>query len=198
MESFLLLGICFFNKKYVHLLYNKKNKIMLEEKLKKIDEYFISFNKKDEYKGLEVVFPVNWELTKFKELDDGKLIETHSQGDGRVIFIGNENVSFVELVDFVDLIAITNRENEAKELLLNSKIKELKEIFKDRDLSELEGMGFLFANKRFEVPNDDVDTTCDDMETPVKKEHNVVAENNKHSKNKKTTESMNNKNKVNK
>lgn len=156
---------------------------MLEEKLKKIDEYFISFNKKDEYKGLEVVFPVNWELTKFKELDDGKLIETHSQGDGRVIFIGNENVSFVELVDFVDLIAITNRENEAKELLLNSKIKELKEIFKDRDLSELEGMGFLFASKPLEVTNENIDTTSENVEIPTKKNNNMITESNKQSKN---------------
>ena len=64
---------------------------MLEEKLKKIDEYFISLSKKGDYNGLEVSFPTNWEIKEFEDLEGDKLIETHLQGDGSVIFIGNEN-----------------------------------------------------------------------------------------------------------
>ena len=118
---------------------------MLEEKLKKIDEYFISLSKKGDYNGLEVSFPANWEIKEFEDLEGDKLIETHLQGDGSVIFIGNENVSLIELVEFVDLTAITNRENETKELLLDNKIKELREIFKVKRLSELENIKFIFA-----------------------------------------------------
>lgn len=117
---------------------------MLEEKLKKIDEYFISLSKKGDYNGLEVSFPNYWEIKEFEDLDADKLIETHLQGDGSVIFIGNENVSLIELVEFVDSTAITNRENEAKELLLDNKIKELREIFKTKRLSELENIKFVF------------------------------------------------------
>lgn len=125
---------------------------MLEEKLKKIDGYFISLSKKGDYNGLEVSFPANWEIKEFEDLEGDKLIETHLQGDGSVIFIGNENVSLIELVEFVDLTAITNRENETKELLLDNKIKELREIFKTKRLSELENIKFIFATT-------DVDTS---------------------------------------
>ncbi len=134
---------------------------MLEEKLKKIDEYFISFNKKDDYKGLEVSFPTNWEIKNFEDLDSDKLIESHHQSNGRIIFIGNENVSFVELVEFVELTAITNRENETKDLLLNNKIKELKEIFKTKRLSELESIKFVFTGAVSNEPYKTTDITTE-------------------------------------
>lgn len=123
---------------------------MLQDEILSISEYFRGIEYFNEALIVKVIFPQRWQVYPSKEGN----IKPAQGGDtqGEYYYYGNMNA--VSLDDIFSLIKETitaNKDAELKIHLLNSKIDELKELFKAKSYEELLTLRFAFDEKKKEA-----------------------------------------------
>lgn len=120
---------------------------MLQDEILKLGEYFQSI----EYFGkaliVKVKFPPKWSVFPS---DDNEIKPANGDVEGLYFYYGNSE-NGVKLEDIFELINKTIAMNKSvvmKVELLKSKIAELKELFADSSLEELQNLKFVFEKPK--------------------------------------------------
>tara|TARA_R110002153_G_C13330512_1_gene497968 strand:- start:6982 stop:7509 length:528 start_codon:yes stop_codon:yes gene_type:complete len=115
---------------------------MIQEKLNKLKPYFKGLKVADNYRIVEFNLKDTWlvEEDKFIELQQKPIKESSS-----ILYsmFYSDKKSFDDIIDFVyEKVIKHNLELEQKEELLRAKVEELKRVFEDKSLNELNGLKF--------------------------------------------------------
>lgn len=113
---------------------------MITEKILKIDPYFKELKSADGFKCVSVKFPNDWVFEPSDRVNCAFLEKT-----GLIIFHNKEeDVSYDEIVDYINFTIIKNQEAQEKNVMLNEAIKNLSFMFSQKNLNELKKMDFSF------------------------------------------------------
>lgn len=120
--------------------------MMIQEKLNKLKPYFKGLKVADNYRIVEFNLKSTWlvEEDKFIELQQKPIKESSS-----ILYsmFYSDKKSFDDIIDFVyERVIKHNLELEQKEELLRAKVEELKRVFEDKSLNELNGLKFTTEN----------------------------------------------------
>lgn len=123
--------------------------------LKKIGPYFSQLRKLEGYLVFDVIFPNTWKLPK-RFVQEDKFLNNGETEDGMLSlsFVSDFTEEGVNLI-YQNLIGIINfnLEREAKDKLLDEKIKELKSLFDSQKLDNLKDLKF-DINQEKEIVNE--------------------------------------------
>jgi hypothetical protein len=118
---------------------------MLQDEILKIGEYFNSIEHYGDGLIVKVTFPQKW-ITY--PSDDGKVRVTEK--DGSIFYFGNINDG-VKLEDIFALINNTIETNKSVALkiqMLKERVEELKQLFNDLPISDLENLKFVIEKPK--------------------------------------------------
>lgn len=134
----------------------------IQKRFNELSPYLKGLKSADKYRMVEVNLKSTWKfiqndeiLFQVKEIE-GKNFNYH--------LFYSETLSFDEILDWVqDYVIKTNLEMEQKQKLLKSKVDELKRIFEDKSLDELNSLQFiteddLLINTGLNVNNNENDS----------------------------------------
>ena len=102
--------------------------------------YLISVRKLKTYLSFDIEFPENWKLPK-KYVNEERVVENGKQKEGvrNFSFVSEFNETSVdELISNIKSIIHYNKEREEKEKLFENKVNELKKIFENQNLQNLQ------------------------------------------------------------
>lgn len=112
--------------------------------LKKIGPYFSQLRKLEDYLVFDVIFPNTWKLPK-RFVQEDKFLNNGETEDGMLSlsFVSDFTEEAVTLI-YQNITGIVNfnLEREAKDRLLEEKIKELKSLFDSQKLDSLKDLKF--------------------------------------------------------
>ena len=125
--------------------------------LKDIFQYLVSVRKLKNYLSVDIEFPTNWKIPK-RFVEEDKIMENERVNDNKRFF------SFVSEFDELTLdrtinnikkIISYNKEIELKEKLLKQKIDELKKIFENKNLENLQNLKFELLEEKLNDGEED-------------------------------------------
>ena len=125
--------------------------------LKDIFQYLVSVRKLKNYLSVDIEFPTNWKIPK-RFVEEDKIMENERVNDNKRFF------SFVSEFDELTLdrtinnikkIVSYNKEIELKEKLLKQKIDELKKIFENKNLENLQNLKFELLDEKLNDGEED-------------------------------------------
>lgn len=138
---------------------------MLEKKIEQLGAYFDGMFRIDNTRvGVRVVIPDEWKSYD-KKTDNYMIInyKINDNGINKILFVGNNNSSFEDVIDFVFEVITNNLENEKKKKLFNIKYLELAKIFDSNRLAKLENLIFKFEKNK-KIKNNTEITEVDSLE----------------------------------
>ena len=121
----------------------------INERIKKIGQYFAVFNVHEGNVCIGVSFPEKWTLFDIETICEEFDIEIQSK-DGITFFVGDVANGFEHVFDAVDFIIEQNRALEEKTGLLLAKVEELKKLFETQSLDNLKRLRFTFEDEVIE------------------------------------------------
>jgi len=115
---------------------------MIQERINKLKPYFKGLKVADNYRVVEFNLKDNWLVE-----DDGTIElqqkKIHEKDNTLYSMFYSDKKSFDEIIDFVEEKVINhNLELEEKERLLRMKVEELKRVFENKNLDELNSLKF--------------------------------------------------------
>jgi len=115
---------------------------MIQERINKLKPYFKGLKVADNYRVVEFNLKDNWLIE-----DDGTIEvqqkKIHEKDNTLYSMFYSDKKSFDEIIDFVEEKVIShNLELEEKERLLRMKVEELKRVFENKNLDELNSLKF--------------------------------------------------------
>ena len=116
----------------------------INERIKNLGEYFVTFNVNEGIAYVLVNFPPKWTLFDAKAIGDEYGINITPREKG-VFFLCDAEQGFDCLFDAIDFIIENNLSLEEKTNLLKQKIQELSEIFEREPLDKLKKLQFVFS-----------------------------------------------------
>ena len=125
--------------------------------LKDIFQYLVSVRKLKNYLSVDIEFPTNWKIPK-RFVEEDKIMENERVNDNKRFF------SFVSEFDELTLdrtinnikkIVSYNKEIELKEKLLKQKIDELKKLFENKNLENLQNLKFELLDEKLNDGEED-------------------------------------------
>jgi hypothetical protein len=122
--------------------------------------YLISVRKLKTYLSFDIEFPENWKLPK-KYVNEERVVENGKQKEGvrNFSFVSEFNETSVdELISNIKSIIHYNKEREEKEKLFENKVNELKKIFENQNLQNLQELKFDITSR---ITLDDEEETTD-------------------------------------
>lgn len=124
---------------------------MIQEKINKLKPYFKGLKVADNYRIVEFTLKDSWlveEVTSI-ELQQKKINE---KDNTLYSMFYSDKKSFDEIIAFVEERVINhNLELEEKERLLRMKVEELKRVFEDKDLEELNSLKFTTSDQSLKL-----------------------------------------------
>lgn len=128
--------------------------------LKDIFQFLVSVRKLKKYLTIDIEFPTHWKIPK-KFVQEDKIIENDKVKEGFRFFsfvceFDEENLNLV--VNNIKSIISYNKEIEMKERLLKQKIDELKKIFENENIENLQSLKFDILEEKFDDGEEVVDT----------------------------------------
>jgi hypothetical protein len=120
----------------------------LYTKLEEIFPYLISIRKLENYVSIDIEIPETWKLIK-KYVDEKSVLEQKSNKPGHRWFSFTSEFNEISLNNlFKNLLGLIkyNKEREEKERLFEEKVKELKNFFEQKNLSDLKELEFNIKN----------------------------------------------------
>lgn len=130
------------------------------KELKDIFQFLVSVRKLKKYLTIDIEFPTHWKIPK-RFVQEDKIIENDKVNEGFRFF------SFVSEFDEKNLNAVVsniksiisyNKEIEMKERLLKQKIDELKKIFENENIENLQSLKFDILEEKLDDGEEIVDT----------------------------------------
>jgi len=125
--------------------------------LKDIFNYLVSVRKLKTYLSIDIEFPSTWKIPK-RFVHEDKLVENQRVSDTKRFFsfvseFDEENLN--STVDNIKKIISYNQEIELKERLLKQKIDELKKIFENKKLENLQTLKFEILEEKLNDGEED-------------------------------------------
>ncbi len=127
------------------------------KELKDIFHYLVSVRKLKTYLSVDIEFPNQWKIPK-RFIEEDKIMENQKKSESKRFF------SFVSEFDETNLdrtiqnikkIVLYNKEIELKEKLLKQKIEELKKIFENKNLENLQNLKFELIEEKLNDGEED-------------------------------------------
>lgn len=116
---------------------------MLEEKIKQIESRFqFSMSSVSGVKTVSVGFPNNWVI----EIPEDNEVQCYPENG--IFNFWSENSDYSNIIDVVLEVLQYNLELQEKEVLFNEKYIELVSLFKEKNLSTLKTLSFVFGEKK--------------------------------------------------
>ena len=138
----------------------------MQDRIIKINEYFVAFNIAEGISYIKVRFPNKWEIPNGEVLLENFNVKIATEPNGEIYFF-SELLNGTDVVfDAVDFVVDFNKDLEAKTLLFSEKINELKELFSTRTLSELQHLEIIIKSP---IPFTIKDETTKDDKSKNKK-----------------------------
>lgn len=138
----------------------------MQDRIIKINEYFVAFNIAEGISYIKVRFPNKWEIPNGEVLLENFNVKIATEANGEIYFF-SELINGTDVVfDAVDFVVDFNKDLEAKTLLFSEKINELKELFSTRTLSELQHLEIIIKSP---IPFTIKDETTKDEKSKNKK-----------------------------
>jgi len=122
---------------------------MIQELFKELDPYLKGLKVAENYNIVEVLLKKTWGYED--SLSTGIIFNHTKEHSNKNYYHGafySENKSFDEILEVVKLVVEKNLEEEEKQLLLTTKVEELKKMFQDTSLTDLKDLSFIY-NKNF-------------------------------------------------
>lgn len=132
----------------------------IQEKLDSLQPYVNGIRYIQGMRIVDSIFNHDWIIPESEII--GKELVDKTQ-NYYMFFCDNEDISFDDLLDYVENIIKVNIEREQKNILLKSKFKELQELFKVTPLEDLEKLEFNLnrKNKSISIDGDEMDISMD-------------------------------------
>ena len=111
---------------------------------KDIFEYLVSVRKLKNYLSIDIEFPLTWKIPK-RFVQEDKIVENQRVNESTRFFSFVSEFNEIVLnttVENIKNIISYNKELELKEKLLKQKIEELKKIFENKNLENLQTLKF--------------------------------------------------------
>lgn len=115
---------------------------MIQERLNLLKPYFKGLKVAENYRIVEFNLKRGWEVP---ENDNIQLQQKEVKDNGTMLYnmFYSDKKTFDQIIDFVEEEVIKhNLEIEEKEALLRAKVEELKRVFEDKSLTELNNLKF--------------------------------------------------------
>jgi len=148
---------------------------MIQERIDKLKPYFKGLKVADNYRIVEFNLKNTWVI---EESDDIELQQKKIKESDNVLYsmFYSEKISFDDILDYVENGVIRyNLDLEEKEQLLMMKVEELKRVFEDKDLDELNSLKFTTSDPTIKLGKKKKPTTPSQMikegENPTKPEY---------------------------
>lgn len=115
---------------------------MIGERLDKLKPYFKGLKVTDNYNIVEVVIKKSWVFEENEDiLSQNKVMKENSNILYYMFY--SDTKTFDDILDYIEEFVINhNLEIEEKENLLRAKVEELKRVFEDKSLEELNSLKF--------------------------------------------------------
>jgi hypothetical protein len=116
---------------------------MIQKKIDRLKPYFKGLKLAENYKIVEVNLKRSWVIPEYEGVEvQQKEIKENSSYLYNMFY--SDNKSFDDILEYVEVEVINhNLEIEEKEDLLRAKVEELKRVFEDKSLDELNGLKFI-------------------------------------------------------
>ncbi len=125
--------------------------MIIQEKLNNLKPYFKGLKVADNYRIVEFNLKSSWLIQENSFIE---LQQKPTKESGNVLYsmFYSDKKSFDEIIDFVEEKVINhNLELEEKERLLRAKVEELKRVFEDKDLDELNSLKFTTSDQSLKL-----------------------------------------------
>jgi hypothetical protein len=116
---------------------------MIQKRLDKLKPYFKGIKVAENYRIVEIILKKSWVIPENGEIEVQQK-QNGTEGHGMIYnMFYSDNKSFDDILNYVENDVINhNLEIEEKESLLRAKVEELKRVFEDKSLDELNGLKF--------------------------------------------------------
>lgn len=124
---------------------------------KDIFHYLVSVRKLKTYLSIDIEFPTQWKIPK-RFVDEDKIMENQKMSENKRFFSFVSEFNETNLdrtIDNIKKIVAYNKEIELKEKLLKQKIEELKKIFENKDLENLQNLKFELLEEKLNDGEED-------------------------------------------
>lgn len=143
---------------------------MLEKKIEELGQYFDGmFRVNEKQNAVRIIAPSTWKIypkktetysiTPFYDKENGT-------NNGKILFVGSENVSLSDIMDYVKEVMLNNIEIEAKKELFTKRIKELGELFDNNTLEYAKNIVFKYEKpkkiKKLKIEELNIEQTSSD------------------------------------
>lgn len=118
----------------------------INERIKSINQYLITFNIQEGVACLVAKFPEKWTLFDAKTIGDEFNIVIEERNDG-VFFVCDITEGFDGIFNAIDFIIEQNKDLEMKSELLREKVTQLKTLFEQEPLERLKTLMFVFPDE---------------------------------------------------
>lgn len=119
----------------------------INERIKSISQYLLTFNIQEGVACLVAKFPEKWTLFDAKTIGDEFNIVIEERQDG-VFFVCSIADGFDGIFNAIDFIIEQNKDLEMKSELLREKVNQLKSLFEQEPLDRLRTLRFVFPNEK--------------------------------------------------
>ena len=109
----------------------------MQERIKKISEYFKVFNISDNIAYISINFPSKWQIPDTKILEESFDVKVAPDEGGILYFFTDVSNGIDNLFDSVEFTITYNKDLETKMQLLKDKVAFLKDLFAKHTLDEL-------------------------------------------------------------
>lgn len=126
---------------------------MIQKRLDTLKPYFKGIKVAENYRIVEVNLKSTWVIPEDDEIEVQQKQAEKNQGMVYNMFYSDKK-SFDEILDYVENEVINhNLEIEQKEALLRAKVEELKRVFENKSLDELNGLKFTTEDNTLKLGN---------------------------------------------
>lgn len=127
-----------------------------------LKDYFVSMNKEKGVLYISLRFNEKWQIFDSNSENEGDFsdenikVTKHEKEKNLVFFYTNSEDNLPKLFKHIRSVIVYNLELEERLKLLDLKMRELKDIFNETDLSKLKRLDFCFKNnKKVKTKKDD-------------------------------------------
>lgn len=136
----------------------------INNRIKKIGNYFQKMNIAEGIIFVSVVFPKDWQMNTSSAEKLGVKIMTTEDGNGYYFATQIEN-GFNPVFDAIDKVIEFNEVAGIKKALFLEKIKELQNIFEEESLDVLQTIEFKYKKKRVSLKKDKIENNIENFES---------------------------------
>ena len=132
------------------LYFIKISKLMLQEEIMKLGEYFRGIEYFNDALIVKVQFPIQWKVFPTK---NGEIKPAEGDTKGEYFYYGNSNnVTLDDIFNVISETIAVNKDAEQKVQFLIDKRRELDELFKVTPFEKLKTLKFVFEEAKIEKP----------------------------------------------